>query len=396
MADVVFVFARDPSDEVYGGERSSIATAEALAAAGVESIFILTSDDELARELGRRGLPCEIIPVGDPLVGLRQAGLGELARRLYRLTAANLQVRRIVRRHHASLVHASKLNGLFVAGFGGRLARAKVIFHERAMSRRTRLPQLLGALLAHRTVTVSPSLRDHFVGDAPPWLRPFLRKRVRPIYNGFDFAAIDAFIAATPRAAARAALDLEDDDVYALLVGRIGTDKRQLDFLNEVLPRVVASAPRVRLELVGGNEGSDYGAACHEAVERHGLRRHVSWSGYLSPEELFARYRAADLLVLPSWREGLPRAVVEGAAFGLPAVASAAIGSVDAIRHGETGYLAPVDRIADMAPPIVALVKDGALRERLGRAGAAFVRAEFSLDRNAREVRRLYQELTGI
>src|SRR5262249_17067756 len=190
--------------------------------------------------------------------------------------------------------------------------------------------QLLGAFLAHRTVTVSPSLRDHFVGDAPPLLRPFLERRARPIHHGFGFRAVDAFAAPPPRAAARATLGLDDDDVHALLVGRIGTDKRQLDFLDEVLPQVVASAPRIRVELVGGNEGSDYGAACHEAVERHRLRPHVRWSGYLQPGELFARYRAADLLVLPSWREGLPRAVVEAAAFGLPAVASAAIGSVDA------------------------------------------------------------------
>ena len=47
-----------------------------------------------------------------------------------------------------------------------------------------------------------------------------------------------------------------------------------------------------------------------------------------------------------------------------------------------------------MRTPIVALASDRALRERLGAAAAAFVRAEFSLDRNARELRELYRELT--
>ena len=394
MADVIFVFARDAGDEIYGGERSSMATAEALAAAGLDPLFIVTTNDGLTRELERRGLRYEIVPVGDPLTGLRGAGLRGFASRLLQIGSANLQTWRIVRRHRARLVHASKLNALFVAGVGGRLAHAKIIFHERAMSLRTRLPQLLGALLAHRTVTVSPSLRDHFVGDAPSPFRPYLRKRVRAIYNGFDFAAIDRFLAASSRAEARAALGVDEDDVLALLVGRIGTDKRQLEFLNDAFPSAAAGAPRLIVELVGGEESAEYGALCRQAVERRGLGDRVRWSGYLQPDEVFLRYRAADLLILPSWREGLPRAAVEGAAFGLPAVASAAVGSVDAIRQGETGYLVPVDRVAEMAPPIVALASDRALRERMGAAAAAFVRAEFSLDRNARELRELYRELT--
>jgi glycosyltransferase involved in cell wall biosynthesis len=151
--------------------------------------------------------------------------------------------------------------------------------------------------------------------------------------------------------------------------------------------------PELEITFVGGSKDDRYLAATKAALERAGIADRVRFTGYLPKEQVFAHYRAADILVLPSEREGLPRNAVEGQAFGLPMVATAAVGTVEAVKHGETGFLVANDRVEEMVAPLVQLARDPALRARMGRAGAAHVRAEFGIERNVEEIARVYREL---
>jgi glycosyltransferase involved in cell wall biosynthesis len=378
--DVVFVVPRTGvGGETYGGEKSTIETARGLAARGVRPRILTTAADDFARDAAAAGLDVEIVDIGDPFTGFRAAPLAEKARRVAGVLRMNAAVWRAAR--GGAVVHAKDMPGFLCGWLAARAARAGVIYHVRGASRgrRVRALEEVAMLLADRTIAVSGSLREQLLGGR---LARLLAARVRAVPNGFDFARMDA----TPPVAPRA-----DGRVRALVVGAFWPDKGQLALLEEVIPRVVAALPAFHVTFVGGVKDVAYHDACRAAARD--LAGHVDFTGYLPEDEVFRRYRAADLLILSSQREGLPRCVIEAQAFALPVVATAIVGSVEALRDGETGFLVPPDRLGDMVEPILRLARDPALRARMGRAGAAHVRASFGLDRNVEAIAGIYREI---
>ncbi len=99
-------------------------------------------------------------------------------------------------------------------------------------------------------------------------------------------------------------------------------------------------------------------------------------------------YSAFDVFVLPSHREGFPRAAMEAAAMGLPVVASDIRGCRQVVDDGVTGLLVPVADPAALARALRMLTADRSLREQMGRAGRDKARAEF----DEREVVRIVLE----
>lgn len=103
--------------------------------------------------------------------------------------------------------------------------------------------------------------------------------------------------------------------------------------------------------------------------------------------------RAADLLVLPSRREGLPNVVLEAMACGLPCVAADVSGTRELIKPGDTGYTYPPDDVAALATAVTdALSPDG---RRLGANGRRITEQLFSLEAVAGNYCRLYGDLLG-
>ncbi|MFC5864911.1 glycosyltransferase family 4 protein [Acidicapsa dinghuensis] len=83
-------------------------------------------------------------------------------------------------------------------------------------------------------------------------------------------------------------------------------------------------------------------------------------------------YRAMDVFVLPTHREGFPNAALEAAACGLPVITTCATGARNAVIDGETGYLIPVRSSAAIAEAILRLISDEGLRKKLGRGARAW------------------------
>jgi glycosyltransferase involved in cell wall biosynthesis len=130
----------------------------------------------------------------------------------------------------------------------------------------------------------------------------------------------------------------------------------------------------VHLVLVGPDEGGL--ARLQEGVRRAADRVHAV--GRSAEPELYMA--AADLLCLPSYREGFGLSLLEAAATGLPVLASRIYGVVDAVQDQETGWLVPARDSAALAQALDRLVGDAALRTRLGRAGRERAERVFSKD----------------
>jgi glycosyltransferase involved in cell wall biosynthesis len=95
-------------------------------------------------------------------------------------------------------------------------------------------------------------------------------------------------------------------------------------------------------------------------------------------DDVAAALAAADIAVLPSEREGLPRFLLEAAAAGLPSIATDVPGNRDVIDHEVTGLLVPPHDPKALYTAITRLASDPALRRRMGAAAREKAEAQFS------------------
>jgi glycosyltransferase involved in cell wall biosynthesis len=155
--------------------------------------------------------------------------------------------------------------------------------------------------------------------------------------------------------------------------------------------RLRAAGVQARFALVGG---VDPGNPAHVPQAQLFAWREegaVEWWGH-RPDmaSVFAR---SHVVCLPSYREGLPKVLIEAAASGRPIVATDTPGCREIVRHGENGLLVPVRDAVTLAEALKTVIEDPALRRRLGRRGREIAVAEFSVEKVVAETLTLYREL---
>jgi glycosyltransferase involved in cell wall biosynthesis len=138
----------------------------------------------------------------------------------------------------------------------------------------------------------------------------------------------------------------------------------------------------------GRDDGLEAATSLHAA--RLGVSTQVRFLGFR--RDVSTVVAAADVLVMPSLREGLPVALLEACAIGTPVVATPAGGIGDVIIDGETGRLVPIGNAAALAAAIGDALADPASARRMASAAAARVAAMFSLEAMVDAYAALYDE----
>ena len=128
-------------------------------------------------------------------------------------------------------------------------------------------------------------------------------------------------------------------------------------------------------------------------IETSGLNGKFVLAGFRTDVERFLP--CCDLLVLSSWTEGLPVIVLEALAAGVPVVATAVGGTPEVVHDGITGYVVPPGKPTALASRIAELLRDDALRQRMGQAGQKRVAEQFTFTAQSDAYRRLFQQLRG-
>jgi glycosyltransferase involved in cell wall biosynthesis len=111
--------------------------------------------------------------------------------------------------------------------------------------------------------------------------------------------------------------------------------------------------------------------------------------------DVAALYAQSHIVVLPSYREGLPKSLIEAAACGRPVVTTDVPGCRDAVEPGVSGLLVPPRDARALADAVLRLADDASLRERMGAAGRALAERDFGLAGVVQAHLDLYAELTG-
>lgn len=182
-----------------------------------------------------------------------------------------------------------------------------------------------------------------------------------------------------------------------LFVGRLNAQKGLRDLLDAMgrTPRGAGSWwAQLPLHVVG--DGPD-GDALRAHAASLGLADRITWEGTLTSAEVAARYRAAQVVVMPSRGEGLGLVAVEAQLCGTPVVAYADGGLLDAVRPEHGGTLVTPGDCEALAGAIAHVVGDAHLARRLGEAAREFARGRFTPDAVARRYLDIYRDalLTG-
>lgn len=324
-------------------------------------VINLSGEGDLVEPIRREGIVCESLNLNPrrPLQGV-------------------LKLASTLRRHRPALVQSFMFHANLATRLAGPLAgRPLVLGGLRVAERQKKWHRTLDRItqrLSVGSVCVSEGVRRFSVETAG--LDP---SRLVVIPNGVDPQRFDE-----ARPVARADFGADDEDFLALAVGRLDVQKGLGDLL-EAAEQITPDRPRFRLAIVGDGPQRDWIDA--EIAARPVLSGRVLRLG--RRDDVPGLLRSADLLVHPALWEGMPNAVLEAMAAGLPVVATAVEGAEELVVPGQTGWLVPPSNPGRLVQAISEAMDDPEASKAMGRAGRERVETEYSLNR----VVSLYDEL---
>ena len=201
-------------------------------------------------------------------------------------------------------------------------------------------------------------------------------QKIHVVYCGLD----QAFLSAPP-------LGSQDGKRF-VNIGRLSEQKGQL-LLIEAAAMLEEQGHDFQLVIVG--DGPLRGAI-EKRIDQLGLSRRVRITGYLSNHGVRQELLAASALVLPSFAEGLPVAIMEALALGRPVISTYIAGIPELVQPGVSGWLIPAGATKPLVDVMAeVLTADPAELKRMGRAGAARVVEQHNITTQAAKLANLFR-----
>lgn len=259
-----------------------------------------------------------------------------------------------------------------------KLAGAKLIWHNRG-NPRSRGLRFVAPLLPDRVISVS-----HFASPAPGALSAAGKNDV--IYSPFDITiAVDRQKA---RAALAAELGVGADTPLVGYFGLLIDRKRPLVFV-ETIARLQATAPAIGLFFGDAYDG--LAEKCAARAAELGVADKIRFMGFRSPGMQWIA--ACNVLLVTAIDEPFGRTLIEAMLVGTPVVATASGGNIEALRHGETGLLAPAEDADGLAAQAAQILNDRALASSIAAEARREALSKFGERRHAEAVMAIYDRV---
>jgi len=230
------------------------------------------------------------------------------------------------------------------------------------------LAERTAALCSHVVLCNSPSLLDRArtLGIAPA------SKLIVQGHGSSNGVNVKRF--SPGRSDVRRELGLPTDAPIVGYVGRLTRDKGIPDLV-EAFDAILETEPGAHLLLVGWVDAAEDRLPPY--IQRR-IQSHprIHCTGFV--EDTAPYYRAMDVMVLPSLREGFPNVVLEAAASGIPVIATDVTGARDSIVPGETGLLIPPESPKAITETVLKLLREPEWRAQMGLAARAWVSKHFA------------------
>ena len=357
--------------DIGGTERHLTRVLPELRRRGIDiSLFVM--------ERGGRLEP-QLIASGVPVAGSERRGS-----RFFNAVSAGWQLRKYVQQVRPDILHFFLAEPYLVGSLATSSAEIIRMMSRRSLSvyqTRHRFLALLERRLHARTAVL--------LGNSTAVVEELIREsgsqhRVGLIHSGID---VPERPTAQQRSTIRRTLAIPSEAFVLLVVANLIRYKGHADLvcalalIKDVLPQPW------RLVLVGRDQG--IGDQLREDARKSGLTENLIWlNERTDPESLID---AADVGILTSHEEGFSNSLLEAMARGIPVVATAVGGNLDAVINGESGILVPVGAPAALATAILQLSENAMLRTRLGEGGRERIEKFFSLDACVQRYVNLYR-----
>lgn len=234
---------------------------------------------------------------------------------------------------------------------------------------------------ADQLVAVSRDLKESAEVLAQP------KREIRVIYMGCDTEAFRPDEAARERI--RRLWGIPPQEKIILFVGRLVEAKGIFELL-EAFSRLQTQPSKTHLMLLGDDRDR---LRLENRVKQNGLNDVVHFVGVRPHSEMPSWMNAADLLALPSHGEGLPNAIVEAMACGIPVVVTNVGGIPEVVEDNKSGFLIEKGDIDSLTAVIEDLLKDEEKRKEMGAYGRSVIEQSFSWQKSAKALRGLYDEI---
>ncbi len=292
--------------------------------------------------------------------------------------SALVSLARLFRKERFAAVHSVTPKAGLLAALAGFLARVPVRIHtftgqvwvtRSGLSRwlLKRADRLVAALTTHILVD-SRSQRDFLVAE-----RVISRDKSVVLAKGSISGVDTARFRPDPeaRSKTRAQSKICDTDTLFLFLGRLNRDKGVVD-LAEAFSKVRAVRADVRLLYVGPDEENMLPLIRRACISCPEALHHVGQTPV--PQQYLA---SADVLCLPSYREGFGSVIIEAAAAGVPAIATRIYGVTDAVEEGVTGLLYEPGNVDLLTEAMLRFAANAGLRRQMGENALVRARRDF-------------------
>jgi len=206
------------------------------------------------------------------------------------------------------------------------------------------------------------------------------RCKEKVIYNCIDVSNLPKY-GPYEKDQIRKKYNLNKSDILLCNLGMYNIQKSQ-EYLIQAMPEVLVQHDNVKLLLVGWGERENI---LRKHILSLGLKEHVVLTGKKERREVFEILSVTDVYVSSSLWEGLPIAVLEAMAFGIPVVATDVIGNREAVSHNATGLLVPTQNPLDLGQAILSLIGNPELKKSMEEAGQKRVESLFAIERFVNE-----------
>jgi glycosyltransferase involved in cell wall biosynthesis len=354
-----------------GAQRSTHELAGALLRHGWDVEVVLPERGLFAERLAADGIPHRVVEAppslrhyGHSTTGLTAVRAAAALPGYWRRLSAALGGR-------ADLVHVNDQRGMVLAGPAARLTRIPIVWHVHGVRPPGALNRL-GRLLATRTVALTEA-------DAVRLSTPHRKRSPDVVAN----AAADSFFAVERSPAL---------PPVVLTVGRLSPVKG-IDVFMHAVARLRADGRDVTALVAGGEQAGYEGHAAElrQLRDSLGLTQAVTLAGHV--DDTTGELARASVYVQPARWEGVPLAVLEAMAAGVPVVATDVGGIRDLIAPDVNGLLVPSEDPATLAEAIGCLLDDPELAARLATTGRRLARERYTREGREAQMLRIYRDV---
>ncbi|MFP5080831.1 glycosyltransferase family 4 protein [Pedobacter sp. JCM 36344] len=178
--------------------------------------------------------------------------------------------------------------------------------------------------------------------------------------------------------------------VIVTLLCRMLKDKGVQEFIEAAKLLKKGSQNQLQFMLVGGIDVENPAHITKNELESMCDGEYLSWKG--SSSDVMSVYSQSDIVCLPSYREGLPKSLVEAMAIGRPVITTDAVGCRECVDHGVNGFLVPVKDHIKLSEKILLLASDEQLRIKMGKKSREKMVNEMCLSLVVRQTFEFYEK----